>query len=660
MTSKRSVVVLLRVVFVLFSLYFVNDAFYKWDGYSYYMRFMDFLPELSLAFILWTVLGLVLGFILWITMLLTSRITKVIRFEHLMTWFVLVAVLVVVKTTILAKIPLRNWTGLNRLALLIIGAILTAVIIWFIRRYVEKIVAGLDSRITPIVWLFAVLFILAVPFSIFIKNSSGAESLTDKNIGITVSDKNRPNIILVTWDALTALDMQLYGYSRPTTPFLSEWAKDAVVFKRAYSSSNWTSPSLMSLMTGQRVWTHGFWYMNKSFSRRDYEQNLPKIMGEHGYFVYAFVQNSYAHPVTLGIKKAFSVKEDAHIFSVPRDWWFSKLANFFVKRPIVEEWIFETNPLSVFINSHQPDIYTTLVPSELVYNRFLEYIAQAQKKSSGLNRANEPQRPFFAWLHVFPPHDVYLPPEPYMGMFGDAKRFNTEKKQWDSQVLRGDMGEYPPERQSDLDIFRKRYDEFILYSDQQFKSFMASLTKTVDMSNTVVILTSDHGENFSKCCWQGHGGPNLFETFVHIPLIIKLPGEIKGKVIDIPVEHIDFAPTILELAGIPGPEWMEGRSFLPVLRGETMEPRTVMPMEFLKNRALGEPITKGTVAVVEGDYKLIYYIEDKKTQLFNLRSDPDEIQDLSQQKPEITEKLRRLILDNFSRANAKISQARGL
>lgn len=113
-----------------------------------------------------------------------------------------------------------------------------------------------------------------------------------------------------------------------------------------------------------------------------------------------------------------------------------------------------------------------------------------------------------------------------------------------------------------MDILRKRYDEFILYSDRQFEMFLSRLAQTFDLSNTLIILTSDHGESFSHG-FLGHDGPHLYEPLVRIPLIIKMPGNANGKSIDMRVEQIDIAPTILDLIGIQVPEWMEGRSLLP-------------------------------------------------------------------------------------------------
>lgn len=656
MTGKKSFLIILRVFFILFSLQFVGDAFYRWDGYSYYMRFMDFLPDLSLAFILWTIIGVILASALWGIAYglfrITSKFPITIRLEHVIAFFIFTGLSLFIKDGLqffhpskriffIYNISPGNFISLIPLLILIIGGVLVVVDICLRRKYLEKMLYGLDTRITPLVWLFALLFILAVPFSLFKNGTPDKKSLPPGSASLALHAEKRPNIILVTMDALTALDMEAYGYGVPTTPFISKWAKDATVFNRAYSSSNWTGPAAMSLITGQRPWTHKVWFLVRNNPVENYETGLPMTLKDYGYAVYGFVQNEYAHPDTLGAKNAFLIKDKHYTFWIPSGWWFDKFANFFVDRPIVQEWLFETNPIAERINDYRPDIRTTLQPSEIVYNRFLEFI---KNNSSG-------SRPFFAWLHVDAPHGHYLPPEPYMGVLGDAQKFNTYNKQEKSGLL---YTEYPPQRQADVDILRKRYDEFIMYSDKQFELFLLRLAKSIDVSNTIIILSSDHGESFSHG-YRGHSSQHLYEPLVHIPLIIKMPGRAKGEVIDSLVEQIDIAPTILKLAGIPVPQWMEGRSLTPLFEDKHLEPRPIFSMQLIKNRSLGRhPIAKGTIAVWDGDYKLIYYLEPKKALLFNLLTDPDEIQNIYEEQPEIAERLLRLINDQLSEANERI------
>lgn len=118
--------------------------------------------------------------------------------------------------------------------------------------------------------------------------------------------------------------------------------------------------------------------------------------------------------------KAFLVKDKANTFWISPTWLVDKCAKLYVDRPIVSEWIFTNNSLFTFFNYHIKSFrlpyYITSVLSETVYNRFLEVISQNS------------EQPFFAWIHVLPPHNLYLPPNQYMGIFGDAEKFNTDEK----------------------------------------------------------------------------------------------------------------------------------------------------------------------------------------------------------------------------------------
>ncbi|RJO60638.1 hypothetical protein C4544_04830 [candidate division WS5 bacterium] len=655
MSAKKSLLITLRIFFVLFSFVFIRDAFYKWDGYSYYMTFRDFLPDLSLAFIFWTLLGVITSFIFWIVIYGFSKIIlrylKINLFEQLMLLCSIIIVAFILKKTFL-DVSLSDVIGLSYYTFITLAGILVLIFCWLTRKLnYEKILLELNSRITLLFWFFILLLILAVPLSALNKQhvdlppSAYPLHKTEREvIKGELADKKRPNIILVVMDALTARDMQVYGYHRLTTPFISEWAKDAFVFDRSYSTSNWTTPSTMSIMTGQRPWTHRIWHLAENQPVKDYKDSLPRVLKDYGYSVYGFVQNNYAHPRTLGIKDPFLINDDVKTFWISPTWLVDQSVKFYLKRPIVAKWIFIDNPLIVPFNVSlfRFPYYITSIRSEVVYDRFLENIPKATEK------------PFFAYIHVYPPHFPYMPPDSYIGKFGDVGLLNTAEKQIESNLI---GMQYGAEKQKDVDILRKRYDEFILYSDQEFKIFLEKLEDKVNMSNTIIFLLSDHGECFSHG-FVSHGEFDLYEPLVHVPLIIKTPWKDKGRIISMPVEQIDIAPTVLEFAGIQVPEWMEGRSLIPMLKGEMLEPKPVISMQLMKNRTIGNyPITKGTIAVWEGNYKLIKYLEENKSLLFDLGSDPDETDNISEKEPEITQRLLKIIGDELSDANNKITRS---
>ncbi|RJQ18467.1 MAG: DUF4976 domain-containing protein [Nitrospiraceae bacterium] len=664
MTAKKSYLVILRIFFVVFSLMFIRDAFYKWDGYSFYMKFTDFLPDLSLVFIIWSIMGILLASVFWFAVygitIIMPKPLKFIRFEHLIAGLLGCGFIYYIKTKFF-HFSFQRLTGLDNFTTYTIIIVFTALVIWFfhkhiekilhrlkISEYVERVLIGIAQRITPVASLFALLFIFAVLFTAFQKNTSEIKSESVQLSKIKTEDqfKKRPDIIMVVWDTLTAQDMSMYGYNRPTTPFLSEWSKDAIVFEKAYASCNWTYPSTMSLLTGQRPWTHRAWHYRPFYLRnKKYGRNLPSILKDNGYIIYGLVQNSIAHPAGLGMSDAFLVQDPSNTLSLPKNWWLDRTISH-VKNDLARDWIINNEYISNVLRKYRPDTYTTIFPPDIVYNRFL-------KKISEINPKNHSRLPFFAYLHVLPPHHPYLPSNLQTGILGNHNEFNTKRK----QSVEFELPEYIPERQKNIDILRERYDEFILYSDDLFKSFISSLSELIDISNTIIVFTSDHGEIFSHG-YLGHSGPHLYEELVHIPLVIKTPGEKNGAVINVPVEQTDIAPTILELANIPVPSWMEGSSLFPLTNGETRQSLPVFSMQLISNPAIEyQQITKGTFAVWEGNYKLIHYLEDNKSLLFNLKTDPNETQNIFDEQPEIARRLKSLLDDKLALANKSIIQS---
>lgn len=165
-------------------------------------------------------------------------------------------------------------------------------------------------------------------------------------------------------------------------------------------------------------------------------------------------------------------------------------------------------------------------------------------------------RPWFLYVHTMGPHIPYAPPEPFRTQFAT-----------DLSGLEGDAREI--QRKIDL------YDAEIAFTDHQFGRVVETLKATGQYDNTLIVVLSDHGEEF-----MDHGNwehaKTLYEEMLRVPLIIKPP---KGawpapSRVDALVEMIDVAPTVLEVVGAEVPVRFQGRSFLPLIRGESEPPRT--------------------------------------------------------------------------------------
>ncbi|MEM3101694.1 MAG: sulfatase-like hydrolase/transferase, partial [Candidatus Nitrosotenuis sp.] len=472
------------------------------------------------------------------------------------------------------------------------------------------------------------------------------------------SAADRPNIILVTFDAMAAREMSLYGYSRKTTPFIDEWARNANVFMKVEASSNFTTSATASLMTGKRVWTHRVFQLEGSRPVNAEDESLPALLKKNGYFNIAFVVNPHTSVEILGMSHSFDIAPLTSEFTVSRSlfgWKFgnveSSLYRLFGDRIRLHNWLLQGDFIfNRFINIISRNLSVTEVPPEKAFNKFLDILDR------------KPPQPFFAWLHLFPPHDPYLPPEPFNGYFSDSSELRSYKEQ---EAIRMEGYKYtfqyrpfPDEMKPLVNHLRNYYDEFVRYCDKTFEDFIKELERRGITDNTIIILSSDHGESFEHGYFT-HGGPFLYEDVTHIPLIIKGPNQRNGRVIDDLVEQVDITSTILDYAGIRIPSWMEGRSLKPLMDGNTLPPKIAFSMVLEKNPVYSE-IKNGTIAVWEGDYKLIYYIEKDESSLFNIRADHRELNDIKSRNLDVAKRLRYLIIEALKRVNTLHSGNSGI
>jgi arylsulfatase A-like enzyme len=530
-----------------------------------------------------------------------------------------------------------------KLALLSCVILIAVFITWLLRNKVERIYKWINiiqDKITPLVWIFGIFLIISVPlvtYHTWIKqtNSQGIQ----RTIQNSALNNNRPNIVLVTFDALTAENMSVYGYDRETTPFISKWAKNSSVFTMAEAESNYTTPTAASLMSGKRLWTHQTYHPKGAKPVRIDIESLPLILKNNGYFNMAFVANSYASVENLGVDVSFDVTfsiVEFHLSSPQATLLGSELIEkhfyqLFSNKIRLYDWILKEDFIFYkTLKYFSTDYSFTRVPPNKAFNRFIEMLDH-----------NSPE-PYFAWIHVLPPHSPYLPPKHFQGMFNSSNELRT----WKSQKQLG--------KSTLINILKARYDEFIRYCDKEFENFITELEKRNLLDNLVIILSSDHGETFEHG-YGGHGGPHLYEQLTHIPLIIKQPGQTQGKIINDVVEQVDIPATILDLIGTSVPSWMEGQSLMPIIRGETSLQKYPLSMALEGNHS-HHPIDKGTIAVWEGDYKLIHYLQKGESLLFNIKRDPKEEENLADEEPEISQRLLSIIKKNLNRANSRINR----
>ncbi len=597
-TTRVSYPKLFCLIFVIFSLYLMGDAFYRWDGFRYYASFSEFLPSIGLALILWSIAAVATSIAIWITLWacewVFQRVGLKVNMHHLLIFigsFVFLGILIWISKQILVS-PYKSVTMQTKLIVSVCILLVSIFIAWISRNKVLRWIEIVQERITPFVWIFGICVTLAIPLVTYHTLSKHTDNEEiQKNIQSSISDPKRPNIIVVIFDAMSAQDMSLYGYRKPTTPFIDEWSKSATLFTRVKANSNWTTPAMVSLITGKRVWTHQVYNIDGQVLHKSNE-NIASILKSNGYYNIAFITNDYASATRLGVKDDFDI---APAWRSPNSSFFeifnAFLYTLFADKFRIYNWVLKEDFILhklFFVIS--PRLTTTILPVDAVFNRFIESLDSI------------PQEPYFAWIHIYPPHDPYVPPEPYLGMFDSSSEYRDVKSQSliHAQLKRegylGNKNFFPEDVKKEVDILRARYDELIRYCDAQLKNFIENLEKMDRLDNTIIIVTSDHGESFEHGFFT-HGGPYLHETLTHIPLIIKEPDQSRGKIINNLIEQVDIPATILDLANILIPSWIEGQSFMPLLYGEQLPDKLAFSMNAKTNMSRGHEITSGCISV---------------------------------------------------------------
>jgi len=241
------------------------------------------------------------------------------------------------------------------------------------------------------------------------------------------------------------------------------------------------------------------------------------------------------------------------------------------------------------------------------------------------------REPFFLFFHVFDCHCPYTPPEEV------AARFSPDYSGELDLAGRCGVDGFPLENLSAADIryIGQQYDGEIYALDGGLERLWDFLRKEGLLENTVLVVTSDHGEEFMEHGRIGHTR-SVYHELLHVPLLIRLPGKNPpGRTIGETVLSLDIAPTLLELAGLPVPETWQGRSLIGELRGEGGESRPAYSElnELARKRSL-----------IEGNYHYILDLEDGAEEVYDLTRDRREENNLAKADPELARRLRARML----------------
>jgi arylsulfatase A-like enzyme len=376
------------------------------------------------------------------------------------------------------------------------------------------------------------------------------------------------NVILISVDSLRADRTSLHGHERPTTPSLEAMAEAGVMFESCRSTTSWTLPAHMSMLTGRSLLGHGV----VSDDRRlgDDVPTLAESFARAGYVTGAIVSAPYVE-ARYGFDRGFSDYDDDTIsFATNNESYKS------VTAPLLNE------TAEKWIGAHA-------------------------------------RHPFFLFLHYWDVHYDFAPGPPYDTMFDPDYEGQVDGSDFyfNPAVHRG------MDRQ-DLEHVMALYDGEIRLVDDHIGKLIAGLERVGVANRTVVVVTSDHGEEFFEHGRKGHHR-TLYEEVLHVPLVMQIPGySPRASRIAADSSIVDIMPTLLGLVGIEPPEGLEGTDFAPVITGES---------QVLDRPIFAELYRKGSriveVAAIDGAEKIIHHFNHRWMESFDLAADPGEMRRLS-------------------------------
>jgi arylsulfatase A-like enzyme len=399
-----------------------------------------------------------------------------------------------------------------------------------------------------------------------------------------------PNVLFITLDTLRADHLSAYGHTRPT-PNLDRIAAEGAFFEYAIAPSSWTLPSHASMFTGRRVSEH-LAEMNTGARLDDRFLVVTEIFARNGYATGAFIANDSYCAANRGFGRGFARYDD--LFHDP-------ISTIGLTR-------FGSDLLaSRRLGGTAGRSIRTRKMADEVSQEFLDWLPARG------------ERPFFVWLNYFDVHDPYYAPPPFDRRYGEKPAHGIESWWYaPSQTPPWAGDENPPEGRRMADA----YDCAIAYLDAEMGRLFAALHERGQLDDTIVVVTSDHGEGFGEHGIYDHGN-SLYRELLHVPLFIRYPPRFRpGTRFAEPADLCNLPATMLALAGIPN------RGEIPGTLLDTEGPGIAVS-ELLQNpyQAPWQQAARGNIfSIVTADWHAIFSADG--AQLFS-RTDVREQFDLA-------------------------------
>lgn len=427
----------------------------------------------------------------------------------------------------------------------------------------------------------------------------------------------RPNILWYCTDQQRFDTIGALGNPHVRTPVVDSLVREGVAFTHAYCQSPICTPSRSSFMTGL--------YPSRLHHTRNGNESFPsqppvitKLIADSGYdcgLVGKFHLQSAGRRTEPRIDDGFSFWRFSH---APRDDW--KQGHDYA------DWVSARGGDLDALRASEDHVPAELHQTTWASDCAMEFI-----------RRNHHDRPWLLNVNIYDPHPPFIPPKSYADLFDAESMPGPHFQDSDlAQQARLSAVDFQDEIKTpeQHDAFRRQacYYAMIAQIDDQLARILKCLDSSGQRDNTIVIFTSDHGETLGD-----HGlmfkGCRFYEGLVRVPLVFSWPGHFRdGIQSQALVELTDLTATLLELCGLQQPDYLQGRSLLPILKGETSPEhhRDFVRCEYFD--ALDPHFTggSGTFATMYRDqrYKLCLYHDHDLGELYDLQQDPWEFNDL--------------------------------
>ncbi|MFB3882325.1 MAG: sulfatase [Armatimonadota bacterium] len=440
---------------------------------------------------------------------------------------------------------------------------------------------GLSAIVIPLLFLAAALAALAIASG---RQSSVPEARRSAPLtpaGPAVDGLRRAaghaNLVICVIDAARADHVGCYGYPRDTTPSIDSLARQSFVFRRHFAQYASTKPSTASLFTSQHADTH-LAYGNNPIAEGTF--TLADGLGDAGFRTVMFSSNPNAAPGTglgLDFQEVFDQRD---------------------VEPLVEKW----------------DKLTLPQPLLSLFKSWL-----------GRHR----QERFFAYVHLDPPHQPYLQPAAMTRLFAGERPPSFVKGRFEFPV--GDRQTLAEVAHPPLSEWVNLYDANLRFADWAVGELARLLSEADVLDDTVLIITSDHGEAFGEhgYIWHERG---VYDELVHVPLIVRLPaGAGRGDIAGL-TQTMDILPTVFDLFGIPYPrQGIQGVSLLPLMAGTAGRVN-----EHIVSRSDGSP----PVYLVRSEkWSLMLWGNGRWRALYDLAADPGQKHNVLAQRRDVSDRM---------------------